>query len=209
MAHLFLAVATARFGMTFTQTHRCELMAMLLRTAPLSAIVGSAHITTWRVFRLPLRRHREIPLSGYRPSRPAGSDALQVDDSAAQRNGHGLGPVICPRFLHDVLRVHLDRAFGDKETIGDVAFSHVLIEPAERSTVHPPPDGCGYHASGRKEGPFHVMCSTVHSLYNALFSGFGRSTTWREQHSTPMPSWQRPHRRHTRKVTNCNRTGMS
>jgi hypothetical protein len=44
---------------------------------------------------------------------------LQFDNSALHRDGDGVGSVICPELLQDVLHAALDRFFRDRQLRGD------------------------------------------------------------------------------------------
>ena len=54
---------------------------------------------------------------------PARIRLLKLDDSAPNTDRHGLRPVTCAQLLHDVFDVNLDRLFGNKELLGNVAVS--------------------------------------------------------------------------------------
>ena len=51
---------------------------------------------------------------------------LQVDDATADGDRDRLGTIAGAQLLHNMLDVNLDRAFGDEETVGDVAVAIAL-----------------------------------------------------------------------------------
>jgi len=48
--------------------------------------------------------------------------SLKVNETTPRRDRHGMGPIARAQFFHDVLEVHFDRLFGDKEPLRDIAI---------------------------------------------------------------------------------------
>src|SRR6266566_391934 len=56
---------------------------------------------------------------------------LQLNDAAAHRNRHSLGPVVCVELFRDVFDVALHGLFGDAQQLADLAIAEPLGHPLE------------------------------------------------------------------------------